>query len=704
MAYNKNCDPLNKQYDVPILPPIPGLDGFTADLNFPTLNIDLPEGIPEDLLDWIRRLKFNLPGGGFLEGILRSLQDTIAEIIARLLQGLNMFLSIYNFIMAVIEIIICIINVLTAFKSVRKMIKRIKCLVRKCFPIFVRIVMPFFALLALLLNLLALLLALIEYIIALIKRLIEQLLRNIRRLKEVLKDGNSNSALAIISKVADLLCLFEHIFVLLNIIELIINLISSKISKNFKVCNGGSSSQSILTADDLCATFLQQPNVEVSENPETWKLRMKGDAGTIYYCNEVYGIPFSFFPAGSLSKLRNESVYIKDDSLVEALRFNNIIKYKPINENRYFPMFPFESTITANTEHDMIPYFVDLFVNADPDGYGSRDIKIEDAVVILPTTKALLGITASIPKYTTDTYGYLSLSGGETVNDASGYNGYTIEELFADDSGLQPSSNGNGSTAQYSNITYQVKCNYESLVEYGLITIGCLPSMQQEYDHFDEVYEKPLRNNISVDLPDVGGAISNMQQCIATFISGINKETIDTFDSCMNEILVNLSNQANTAYCQLLDDSIDLYNIRVTVAPDLQFVTLPIEVSLAPLSDDNRTFDELVGGFGSSVDIDGCISNNFTAEVSLGTISDFIYDGYGNFTAQIISDIAGDGYVDLYYKGEQIPTVITPTNVDSEPQVVYNPIEYTFVGLFADGYAEGVFPAPRRDEGDVSRD
>jgi len=683
MAYNKTCDPLNSTFDVPTLPPIPGLDGFTLDLNFPTLGLELPEGIPEDLLDWVRRLKFNLPGGGVLEDVLQSLQDTIADIIGRLLQSLNFFLSLYNFLMAIIQVIICIIDVLTAFMSIRKMIKRIKCLIRKCLPLFVRVVLPFFALLVLLLNLLALLLALIEYIIELLRRLIDQLL------------------------ISSLMCLFEHIFVLLSIIDLVIDLMKGRLKKDFKVCSGDDgSSTKIFGNDDLCASFLQQPDSSTNENPESWKVRMKGnDSGTIFYCNQVYGVPFPFFPATALANIRNESVYLEDNSLANALKFNQVISYKPLNENRHFLMFPFDKVITAETEFDMIPYFVDISMDIDPnDGYGARNITVKNSVVVLPTLKAPLTVVDSVSDFTTNDDGYLLISGGETEDSANLYDGYTIEKLFSDSSGLSASDNGDGTNVSYSNITYQVTANYEALVEYGLITIGCLPSMKVEYDHFEETYEKPISNNLVVDLPDVSGAITSMREAISLLSSGINTESINDFGDSMNEILVDLSDQANTAYFQLLDQSIDLYNININAVPDLQFISDPIELTVTPLSDDERTFDELVGGFGSSVDINQNISNKFTATATLGEISDFVYDGYGNFIAEITSNIPGDGYVEVFYNGDQIPTVITPTSVDDQPSIVYNPTEYTFVGYFSDGYgnlkAEGT---TRRDEGDVSR-
>lgn len=705
MAYNEKCDPLKNHMNVPILPPIPGLKGFTADLNFPTLGLDLPDGIPEDLLDWIRRLKFNLPGGGLLQEILESLQETIAEIISHLLGFLNMFLAFYNFIMAIIEIIMCIINVLTAAMNPLKMIKRIKCLIRKCLPIFITIVFPFLALLLLLLNLLALLLALIEYIINLIKRLIEQLLKNIRRLKMVLRDGNANAALAVISKFSDLLCLFEHVFVLLSVIDLIITIIKGKWDKTFKKCNGSSNeSGNILSADDICASFLREPTELVDEDLEIWKLRMQGTAGSMWYCNEVYGAPFPLFPATSVALLRNESVYISDNSLPEALRFSNVIKYKPLNENRYYPMFPPDTTITTDMETDVIPYFIDISMNINPnDGYGARNILVQDALLKLPTKDAILEVVANVSHKTHNDYGYLLITGGNTINDPFGFNGHTIEELLQANSGLAPNTAGTGTNAQYSNVNYVVKANYMALAQYTLITMGCLPSVVAEYDYFDTVYEKPISQNLPdlVDLPDVGAAITSLNLCLSNFRANINEETIPEFETCMNDTLIDLSNQASTTYCQLLDASIDIYNIDVSLIPDFQFVTQPIEILITPMNGD-KTFADLVGGFASSIDIDGCIGGNFTAKATLGTVSSFIYDGYGNFVAELSSDIAGDGYLELYYKGEQIPNVVAPNNLNKQPEISYSPFKYSFIGLFADGYAKGVAPVPRREERDIA--
>jgi len=506
-----------------------------------------------------------------------------------------------------------------------------------------------------------------------------------------------------VAKLADLMCLFEHIFVLLTVIDLMIQVIKGKWSKGFKTCNGGAESGNILSDDDLCASFLQAPVNLVDEDNEIWNSRVKGINGEMWYCNEVYGLPFPLFPATSVAQLRPEEVYLRDDTLVGALQFNNLIAFKPLNEMKYFPFFPFESTITPALQKEKIPYFEDIIINADPDdGNGSRNILVQDVVVTLPTYTATLGVTGNQPVITTDPKGFVKISGGTTVDDSFGYNGHTIEELLRADSGISASTNGEGTQKTYSGVNHQLKVNYISLVEYQLITLGCLPSMQVEIDYFDTVNEKGLSTNLPdlVDLPDVATALASMNKCLSDYRENITEETTEEFGVCMNDILADLSNQANGAYCQLLLASVDIFNTTKALEPDIQFTTQPIEVTVTPKSNDNRTIADLVGGFGSSVDIDGCMSDKFSAEVTLGEISGFTYDGYGNFVAEITSNIAGDGYALIFYDGEQIPLPVAPTNVNEEPYIDYSPLNYTFIGLF-DGVG-GIAPAPRREERDTS--
>ena len=81
MAKNKQCDPLLNNINVPIGPPLPGAPGFSFDSNmFGFIPPDLGN-FPGNILDWIKRLKFNLPGGGLLQDMIDSLTETISKVL-----------------------------------------------------------------------------------------------------------------------------------------------------------------------------------------------------------------------------------------------------------------------------------------------------------------------------------------------------------------------------------------------------------------------------------------------------------------------------------------------------------------------------------------------------------------------------------------------------------------------------------------------
>ena len=183
MAINVKCDPLNSNFDAPIGPPIPGMPGFSFDVNFPTVPTDWLKGFPEDILNLLKRLKLRMPGGASLQHAVDSLAKGISNILSKMLNYLNLFMGFYMMILAIVEMIVCVIKVLCAFPNPFSVFRAVKRLIRNCLPIFISIVFPYFALLLLLLALIELLIALIEYIINMIKRLINQLLKNFRRLK-----------------------------------------------------------------------------------------------------------------------------------------------------------------------------------------------------------------------------------------------------------------------------------------------------------------------------------------------------------------------------------------------------------------------------------------------------------------------------------------------------------------------------------------
>ena len=459
-AYNK-CSPLSNNFNIPKLLPVPSYPGFGLDLNFPfDFNLGLDKlGIPENIMAFVNKLKFKFPGGGKLQEIIHSLQQSIASIISKLLSFLNIFLGFYYFILAIIEFILCIVNVICGLPNPFSTVRRVKRLIRKCIPLFIEICFPFFVFLALLAALLAIILALIEYVIALIKRLIAQLLKNIKRLKYIIQQGNSTAALAIVAKISDLLCLFEHVFILLGAIDTIIELIKTKWETILKICNTGGPADSTTEncCEAICANFLTDPEEKIDDPLEIYKSRVKGNDGYLFYTYPVYGSSSPvLFPTLSAA-LRGEAVYLQDDHLEETLKFKNIISSQGV-DGIMFPFFP-SSAVTTATEKRKIPYTTDVSLYYNPsDGLGYRKIKVLECIIINVVTQASLVVLLGAVLPLINANGYLMLDGGIFI-DALG-RPHTIVEILRDKSIIKLTTDGNGVASQSDDIEYQIKINF----------------------------------------------------------------------------------------------------------------------------------------------------------------------------------------------------------------------------------------------------
>lgn len=779
MTYNTKCDPLNNKINVPQLSPIPPMPGFGLDLSFPMPQLPSLEGIPEDIMKYVNMLKFPFPGGAFLKYQIQSLQERITAIIASLLGYLNLFLGMYFILLALIELILCIINILCGLMNPFSVIRRVKKLKRKCIPLFIKICFPFFALLALLLALIAILIALIEYIIALIKRLIEQLLKNVLKLKYILQQGNSDAALSIISKIADLLCLFEHVFVLLAAIDSILELIQTKWKKILKVCKSGGGGngedENDTCCDAICANFLTEPISQINDPLEIWYARSRGFHSTLCYTNPVLGSPYPSLFASMVIPIRNECVYLSDDNLDDTLSFNNILSSPGVDNIMFtfFPPFP----ITTLTERSKIPYFADVSLMYDPsDGYGLRFITVTDCIVTNVILDAPLDVVNGSIVNANKPKGYLALDGGYYY-DRLGIL-HTLPQILRDYSTLQPSADGNGSYFYLLDITYQLKINYDALLSYSLITADCLPSMILEDQHLATSMYRPLHLSLGgtggpngiggvsgtmvvdrvvpdggivlpdgsivpgmgvspenlfdkipaiedltpeeaaakaavgtfggvnslgvldITLPDVAGTIQQLENSLNSYRNNITEESTTQLEIVMIDLLTKLQGQANTTYGQLLTASVDAYSTTKSLEPEVQFVTDKIVVSVTPTSLDNLSLQNLVGSFGTNDTVNETLASKFTAKPSLGFITKFNYDGYGNFTADLTTNVQGDGYIDIYYDGQLIPTVISPDNLSLAPSISTTPLAYSFIG-FSTHY-DGMLPSVRRDDTDTA--
>lgn len=694
MTQNPKCSPLENNINITPGPPLPGLQGFGFDLNLGLPQPALPEGIPEDILSWLRKLRFKFPGLGNLQSYVDSLSQTVSKIISDLLSYLNVFLGFYLFALAIIELIMCVINVLCSLPNMWATIRAVKKLIRKCLPLFISICFPYFVLLNLLLSLLAILLALIEYIILMIRRLIEQILKNLKKLYTALTKGNTAAGLAIVNKIANLLCLFEQIFLFLEIIFAVFELITSAWSKTIKGCGKKGSAG----ADDstVCSEFLSDPTSQDVVDPEIHVTRVASTAGKLWYCKQTYG-SYSFLPTAS-GEIRKELVYLFDNSLITDLKFKNIIK------SNGFTFFPFDKVITPALDLTKKPYLVDLTVMANPgDGNGTRLIEVKDITVTTVTTTAQKEVISfsggSQVVNQTDPDGILVLSGGSSV-DSFGYNGKTIEQILRGSEAQPDPDIGTSAYLEFTGIEHALKANYNALAEYGLITMNCFPSIGMEQDMLEATFPKGLTTVIPdyVTIPNISKTIEDLQVAFNTYRASIDEDSTNKFGADLENIMNQLQADASNSYCQSISAMMNETSMTISLSPDLQFINNNIQVGVIPSDASGRTFSDMVGSFTPP---ESCLSNlasKFKAETTFGQASDFIYDGYGQFVSNISSEIAGSGEVKVYFDGNQIVTIIKSDDMDVQPITDDSGKPYTFVGFDSNNAG-----APRRDESDTSR-
>lgn len=700
MVQNPKCSPLEYNVNVPSGPPLPGTPGFSFDINFPTAPLPSLSGIPEDIISWLNRLKLKLPGGGVLQKYVDSLAAKISDILATLLGYLNAFMGILMFVMAIIKLILCIIKTLCAFPTPWAVIRSIKRLLRECIPLFISICFPYFAWLILLLSLIEILLALIEYIIMMIIRLIKQIIKNIKRIIGLITSSRGpNAALAVLAKLANLMCLFQMIFEFLAVIFGILEIITKQWSEILKVCSDGDpgpNGERGPDDDQVCAEFMKNPIIQTDADIEIYKSRVGGVDGYIWYCNQIFGQIIAV--PQTITTVRPEAIYLFDDALIDSLKFSNMILYND------FPFFPFDKVITKDIQKRLKPYFVDLFVTCDPgDGYGSRKIQVDDVTVTYVTKSAIKTVTSSIPGIVVNNNGYLILSGGATSNDPY-FNGRTLETLLGQKEKASPNRGeplyGDGYEISFSNIEYNLKINYDALAAYNLITMGCFPSIQLEKSVLNASFGKVFNFALPdfVTLPDVGGAIDDLTVCFNTYVQNMTLDTTDTFQTCMLNIMNKLNDDAINTFCQLLQASIDIYSTQLTLSTDLQFVNNPIIITITPKDQAGRTLLDLIGSFVPPVgSIDSCLASKFVGQATFGTVESFSYDGYGNFIANLNSDTAGDGYVNILFDGDMIKQIIKPADPSSPPSIIDYSLPYTFIGS---NIVDGYISATRRDETD----
>ena len=685
------CDPNNNLLH-PVGPPIP-IPGFgipIAPIQAPVPGFTFPSGFPEDLLDLLDNLTIPWPGGMDISPKLDDLMNNILKYLSNIFSQLAPFLSLYSFIQALLNMVLCVIDVLCAIPNPWALIRAIRRLIKTCLPPFLDL-FPWFALLLMILSIILLIIALIIYVISRIIQIIEDLIENLILMGEgvTLQDPESTAAVAI--KIASLFCILDGLLAVFGAIASIIAIINALSQTTFGgLCGGGSND---CCSDDICPPFIR-------DNPDG----IAGTQGKLTYYSEITpNFPTDFFT-------RPESWQFVNENSSDPYQFRNVITALPSTyaiQGRQVSGFgdifwPDGIAYDSDTSLRRAPYTVDLTLkDFDPSVFNPDDSGVVRTMIVKNTIverKPYIGVRNQENDFDfSNQNGTFRLLAGEVEEeDGTPYlidgEQATLEDLIhfdSSNSGQAPNSD-DGYVIQ--NIEFNWNINHPALVDYNLITIGCIPEISNEVDIINATVPAGVADRLGdapIPTPD------ELLECATAAIQSMRDngtvENVTERGADLVACLEKYKDDLENAFCKVFCITVDPFSTEVAAVPDLQFVSRPIEAQVI-LRDTTGT------NIGENIP-DSCIDeleDKLEGMVTFGEISDFKYDGYGTFVADITSDEPGSGELTVSWDGNIISRILNRDSVELNTVIEEVVVPYTFVGGRAN-------PKVRRDAGDVDR-
>lgn len=704
------CDPNDLNITQPDVPGIPlnGFDIAPVAPQLPTPDFEFPElpDFSELIQDLFQKLPFNMD----LKAILSiDLQKSISNIITQVLGYLAPFLSIYNFFQALLNIILCIIDVLCAIPRPIALIRAIIRLFRRCIPDFLSL-FPWIALLVIIIYFLLLLIALIIFIIETIAKIVRDILANITNLSRAITEQNEQGIIATIRKLALLLCNIENLLSILAGVASIIAIIETLagLSGRF-ACAGGNGSG--CCDEDVCPPIIK-------DNPEG----LQGTNLSLQYLRRVNYDVGSFPPAlidglpppliDGLPPQREETWQIYDQSQ----EFENSFRQfgDILLQGESSDVWPDNNTYDENSDIRTVPYTVDFTLDNfnplvyHPGGLPSgnniiRDFVVRESIVTKRPDICVQDYQNDNDCDANNRRGVLSVTAGEIYE----ADGYTRVQVFDDDGNAVDATLNNfihldsvnsipasNDAVTYPASDYTVNYNYVVLLEYNLIVLGCIPEVVNEIEAVnsklaaigvDSVFDK------MGPLPDINSALDCAFSAIDRFSNDFNEDTAVIFEEEITQCLNDLKDESVDSYIRAVCAGTSQFNTQTSLEPDMQFITRPIEVSVDLVDETGALIAENM-----PEDAQQEIGSRITADVTLGEISEFVYDGYTSFKANLTSDEAGDGEMTISVCGKVLQDEIEGDD-DTPPSFEIRKLLYSFVesGIPEDGI--------RRDARDVAQ-
>jgi hypothetical protein len=680
-------------------PDVPGVDGFSPIL--PPLNIPYPAEALQDLGSLFNSLSLILPPGTLRPNFDPDYLDDSYGGINDLLGKFMPFLMLYKFFLPVLNLILCIIEVLCALLDPFKLPGAINRLFRQCIPEFLAL-FPFFALVIMIISLLLLMLTLIEYLVARIAQIIEIIVQNIILLGRATQRLEEDSIIGIVKKIGDLLCFLQNLFIIFGVFNAIIQIIKALLSLSFNIppCDSSNGSSSGCCTPDVCPDFIKNNDTITSST------------GNFLYYNQVgidsgLKLPVGFPPI--VSTIRNESWQFYDPNLSKRQAFINITNAYDLPTGTVKVFFPAGTSYNITTSPSSTPYTINFRFFYNPiafninDPKGPRYIKAVNVIVQNPPTAGVAAYDGQ--SFVTPFNGTLNLVGGVITEDDNtpilDSNGNTTPlNTFihrpVDNSGILTNDG-----YLFSDLTYTLTINHEVLLGESLITLGCLPEVAINRDAINTTigaqFNLNAANLANLVLPDVNNAQDCIINAINTFRQNISVESAATFQATVNSCLNDLTNQTTNALTSAITSSVDIYKSNFTIDPTIQFTTAIIQVSVSLNESSGQSIVANLPATSAAT-----IAASLKGFVDLGNISNFSYDGYGSFIANITSDFPGNGTVKVAFNNNFISTLNNPTDITQPVNVSINELQYTFVQ--SSPFSSNIGGEPRRDSGDIARE
>lgn len=567
---------------------------------------------------------------------------------------------------------------------------------------------------------LVLMIALVEYIINQAAKLIKAMLRNIMMLNKAVSESNSTSVLAIAKKLGAMLCMFQNLFVLLSLFNIIIEVVRDILKLSFSIppCDSNDSTD----ADGCCTPDVCPAIVKQSYTRTT---------GTLQYFNSVKQT--SAFGAGFTIPFRNETWQFFDPAQTQAQQFINIVDAfdVPVSPGNPKPVFfPTDSIYSASTPIKQAPYLVDLRLFYNPSQWNGRIgtprwIRFKNCIVTNAPTSYYNNYQNS-PIGTAS--GVFNLVGGLGYED----NGTTILHGFASDGITQLSSQ-----AQIQNflhypestsltpvlhptdgyvfnnkVEYTFKPSIEVLINKNLVTLGCHPDLAMNKAFINQMFagDAALKFAQLADLinSDKFPSPNKAVECLSAAITGVRNDLtvsgLAAFQATITACLGKLALDANNSLLDMIGLGFDPCNSAFTGTPKVQFTSQPIKISV-----DIRDRNKINLTTALAPNIADAVASRIKGYPTFGNISKFSYDGYQFFTADLNSYTAGSGQLMISFDSNIFCTNIIPADVTIPPSHTLQTFDYKFIytldganmintgiGDESDGKT-----APRRDAGDL---